>query len=188
MDPREDISLAFDEPVPERRTTVAPPPRHLTEVPLSAPTKPRNQRARPTSAALSSPPAPTEVESGAAEAPGRARGRLRYLELYLTGRAHELLLAQRDGGQTFGESVMEALRQTRRWLVDTYAPPPPDPDDDFPPPRRSRRRFQVDGGRHVSAGVTDEEAEAIARLAEQVDQNVSHLISIAVEHHFGGAP
>jgi hypothetical protein len=122
----------------------------------------------------------------AVEAPGRARGRLRYLELYLTGRAHELLVSQRDAGQTFGESVTEALRRSRRWLVDTHAPPPPDPDDDFPPPRRSRRRFQVDGGRHVSAGVTDEEAEAIARLAAQVDLNVSQLVSVAVEHHFDG--
>jgi len=189
VDPREDIGLAFEEP--DRRTSVTPPPLRLADAVASAPTKGRTRRPRPDTATASAvdQSAPTTTPPGpdpGTEPPGRTRGRLRYLELYLTGRAHELLLAQRDAGQTFGESAMEALRRSRRWLIDTYAPPPPDPDDDFPPPRRSKRRFQVDGGRHVSVGVTDDEAEAVARLAAQVDLNVSQLVSIAVERHFAG--
>ena len=186
MDPREDIGLAFDEA--ERRTSVAPPPLRLAEAAAPAPTRTRARRPRPDAPSGAAAPDPAAPPAGdpAPEAPGRSRGRLRYLELYLTGRAHELLLARRDVGQTFGESAMEALRRSRRWLVETYAPPPADPDDDFPPPRRSKRRFQVDGGRHVSVGVTDEEAEAVARLAAQVDLNVSQLVSVAVEHHYDG--
>lgn len=175
MDPREDIALAFDPPE-LRRTSVPPPSLRLAQV-KTAPT----------------PPAPTSEESGPdddveheglEELPGRRRSRLQYLELYVTGRAYELLTAQRPGGSTMGQAVMEALRHTRPWLVDTYSPPPAD-DDFFPAPRRSRRRFHVEGGRHVSAGVTPQEAAAISRLATDIDLTLSELISLAVEHHFG---
>lgn len=174
MDPREDIALALDPPE-MRRTSVAPPPlRHLAKVP-PAPTE-----TAPTS---EEPSGPDDDQTGLEELPGRRRSRLQYLELYVTGRAYDLLTAQRPAGSTMGQAVMEALRHTRPWLVETYSPPPAD-DDFFPAPRRSRRRFHVEGGRHVSAGVTPQEAAAISRLAADVDLTLSELISLAVEHHF----
>ena len=176
MDPREDIALAFDPPE-VRRTSVPPPSLRLAKVKTSAtPPAPDTEEAR-----RADDDEPKELEE---ELPGRRRSRLQYLELYVTGRAYDLLTAQRPAGSTMGQAVMEALRHTRPWLVENYSPPPAD-DDFFPAPRRSRRRFHVEGGRHVSAGVTPEEAAAISRLAADVELTLSELISLAVEHHFG---
>ena len=82
---------------------------------------------------------------------------------------------------------MEALRGAKEWLRQEYAPLVIEEDDLFPPPRRPRRRLEVVGGRHVSGGVTPEEAAAIARLAGELDLSLSELVTLAVEHHFGSS-
>jgi hypothetical protein len=171
VDPREDIALALDDPE-VRRASIAPPPlRGLVEVP------------RPHGGDTGGRPDDDGGDPAAGGLPGRRRNRLQYLELYLTGGAYEILTAARAKGTTMGQAVMEALRHSRPWLIDQYAPAAPE-DDFFPAARRTHRRLKVEAGRHVSAGVTPEEAAAVSRLAAEVDLSLSEMVNLAIEHHF----
>jgi hypothetical protein len=118
--------------------------------------------------------------------PGTPRGRKRLMQVYLPAPARHLLDQARDAHGTLGTAVMVALRGSYDWIVDHHTPEPVEPVGPFPAPRAVRRRLVVEDARMRPIYVDPAEAAAIESLADQCEMSISELVTVALDHHYGG--
>ncbi|MGH9165938.1 MAG: hypothetical protein ACRDZW_10560 [Acidimicrobiales bacterium] len=89
--------------------------------------------------------------------------------------------ASRDS--TMGTTVVEALRSSYGWLVETHKPKPEEAVGPFPTPVRPRRRRQVEDPTPVHLYMSPAEAVAVAQVAEECELSISELVTVGLNHH-----
>lgn len=125
----------------------------------------------------------------APELPGRVRGNQREVSLNLSGRARSLLEAERrNRGAGLSEAAVEALAAQLAGIVNELAETQPEPDvtgDVFPVRRGAARRRQVEQAQRVGLYLRPAEVDALDKAARNSGASMSHLVTDAVERHFG---
>jgi hypothetical protein len=129
---------------------------------------------------------PATEPAGEGKVRGNTRGRKQLLYVYLPGPTIDRLDDARPGHGTLGAAVMAALRGSYEWLVEHHTPEPVEAVGPFPAVRGPKRRQGVEDGRLKPFYVTPEEAQGIDGLAEQLEMSVSELVTVAIDHFFGG--
>ncbi|MFN2506273.1 MAG: hypothetical protein ABR540_19010 [Acidimicrobiales bacterium] len=184
MDPRASIVEARQlgiKPPARPVTTKATEPEQAEDVASKAPAalasrrRPRRDRQGPAQ--------PAPGEGGEVGLPGFTRGNRRTLTVSLP-RATLTKLRERSKGSTMGATVMEALRSSYEWLVETYEPEPAEAIGPFPAPVRLRRRRQVEDPAPVHLYVSPDEAAAVAKVADRCELSISELVTVGLEHHW----
>lgn len=163
-----------------RRTLggLAPPVRpSLPAPPLRAPEPPGTVPAQ-------APPSRTSARAGRDdEIIGFPRGRLRQIQLYLSGPAAEFLeQTQRRTRFPRGVLMMQAVRRTYAEILSEYELPNTDSPGLFGPVRPvERRRQEVPDPVHVSASITEEEARGLTTVRTRTGLSASAIVSDALE-------
>jgi hypothetical protein len=129
---------------------------------------------------------PATEPGGEGKVRGNTRGRKQLLYVYLPGPTIDRLDNARPGHGTLGAAVMAALRGSYEWLLETHTPEPIEAVGPFPAVRGPKRRQNIEDGRLKPFYVAPEEAQGIDALAEQLEMSVSELVTIAIDHFFGG--
>lgn len=160
---------------------VAPPPVAPTVVPSpSAPAPSRTAHAPSTTA----PPAAERNDDGIL---GTPKGSMRQITLYVSARCAATVAAQRGPDESLGGVVMRALRDAYPALVESHRnTTAPEPVGPFPAPERHRRRLSVPDARPLTVRVTPAEAQAIGKVADELDTSASCLVEDAVAWRFDG--
>ena len=202
-DPRGAIHQAAAEQATQRSLGgLAPPPRPRPGAPgpaLSAPPPPPAsgppavEESRPPPApAPATPPAPAR-RAAAPKADdqliGVPRGKLRYLRLYLSGPAAELVEEIRlRSRRPRGVVLMAGVRATYTEIRNSFAlPVDPDPGPMGPSRATSRRRIGVERPVLVTASITNDEARGLQTLSEATGLSVSAIVSEAMERSLRNA-
>jgi hypothetical protein len=142
-------------------------------------------RSRDALGGLSSPVLGT-VDSTALRRAGKPRGNKHEVPLHLPRRSHDALATYADQEEVSrGVAVMRALRGAYHDLAAELASRAIEPDGPFPAERRSRRRVRVDHAVRTSVMLWPDEAEALARVADELDVSCSELVTLALERHLG---
>lgn len=191
MDPRASIAEA-------RQLGLKPPPRPAPPQPGAQDVDdrqdvgeesdgaPAGRRAKKARSPQAKPPRPTATVE-IAELPGFARGNRRALTVSLP-RATLVKLRRESEGSTMGLTVVNALRASYPWLVETYKQQPVEAVGPFPAPVRQRRRSQVEDPAPVHLYMSPAEAAAVAAVADECDLSISELVTVGLEHHFAQPP
>lgn len=207
-DPRGAIHQAAGERAARRSLGgIAPPPRPRPVSPgPSSPSQPKEPPAgvlqvptatvpahsdpneySPLVAAPSPGVAPDDARPPVGEGPekllGKQRGNLRYVRLYLSGPAAELIEdIRRQSRQTRGVIVMAAVRMTYTEIRTAFKLAPDPKPGPFGLPRASRRRrYAVEHPVQVTVSVTPDEALGLQELSEVTGLSVSAIASEAME-------
>ena len=189
-DPRSRINSGL------RGLSAAPPPRPTrTEIPPAVPARtppsgtdggpsdrtdavaeaPSN-RARPAARRRRAPSAAPSSDN----VPGRPVGNKRSLVAHLPAKARDALDAEVEQlGATKGIVIMRALRKQH----ESFPPPPVGPGEaagPFPLERRVRRRRAVPHRVPTTYTLWPDECEALVRVADRLDLNLSELVTDAL--------
>lgn len=181
MDPRAAVAEA-------RQLGLQPPPRRPAPAKAApaddAPPQKRQPRRQP-AARSEKPRSAPDVEL-----PGFSRGNRRALTVSLP-RVTLAALREASRDSSMGATVVEALRASYAWLVETHKPKPEEAVGPFPIPVRPRRRRQVEDPTPVHLYMSPAEAAAVAQVAEECELSISELVTIGLDHHLSppaGAP
>ena len=118
---------------------------------------------------------------------GKPRGNKQEVPLHLPRTSFEALSSYADAENVSrGVAVMRALRAAHAGLVQELAPAT-DTAGPFPAERRSRRRIRVDQAVRTSVLLWPDEADALARVADELDLSCSELVTMAVDRQLSSA-
>jgi hypothetical protein len=198
-DPRQRITEGLKNmalPPPPARTPTTPPAAATPpatgehpDLPTSAggtgpePDRPKAGQRRPT---RERSPAKDTARPTNDKLPGRQVGNKRSLVAHLPARVRDALDQEVAADRTTkGVLIMRALREGHARLTDQPGPAAGTPAGPFPPERRVRRRLAVPHRVPTTYTVWPDECEALQHVAEDLDMNLSELVTdaLALRYH-----
>jgi len=199
-DPRQRITEGL-----KNMATLPPPPaRTPTKLSAAAPTPSTGEHPDPPTAAGGAGPEPDRPKAGQRrrtrersptkdtprppndKLPGRQVGNKRSLVAHLPARVRDALDQEVAAERTTkGVVIMRALRESHAHLTAQPSPAAGTPAGPFPPERRVRRRLAVPHRVPTTYTLWPDECEALQHVAENLDMNLSELVTdaLALRYH-----